>query len=313
MLNDLVECITTLQNRIRTKRTSLEGNEWRTRPQLIEPLLRALGWDVSDPDRVTPEWKVSGKRADYALLQTDGNPVALLEAKGLGTALDDKERTQVLTYALLGGIDYAGLTDGDRWEMYRVSEKGDLDEKRVLAMSIIETPVHVATMRLLLLWHSNLETGDPEQAVTHIIQPKPTVVPPHVIVKPPIGDQWVPLSKYDPPPKTKPPSSVWFWDGENKRINYWKEVLIETAEKLYRDSLLSVGDAPIRWSNKTAYRINTKPLDHDGKKFRSFTEIAGGRLFVNTWLNASQHRYNTVRLLEKYRKDPETVWLDVGL
>ena len=36
---------------------------------LIDPLLRTLGWDVFDPKVVTPEFKVEGGRADYALLR----------------------------------------------------------------------------------------------------------------------------------------------------------------------------------------------------------------------------------------------------
>ena len=79
-LDDLVSVIATLQQRIATHRQSLQQNETRTRTALIYPLLTALGWDVSDPALVTPEYSVSGKRADYALLGDNGLTV-FLEAK----------------------------------------------------------------------------------------------------------------------------------------------------------------------------------------------------------------------------------------
>ena len=83
-LDDLVARIELLQARIRSHKTALQGNETRTRMALIDPLMHALGWDVSDPGVVTPEYKVSEGWADYALLRPDGRPAATVEAKKLG-------------------------------------------------------------------------------------------------------------------------------------------------------------------------------------------------------------------------------------
>ena len=49
MLDDLVSVIETLQQRIREHGATLRENETRTRMALINPLLTALSWDVSDP------------------------------------------------------------------------------------------------------------------------------------------------------------------------------------------------------------------------------------------------------------------------
>ena len=70
-LDDLVSVIETLQHRIREHGASLRENETRTRMALIDPLLAALGWHVSDPAVVTPEYNVSGRWADYALLRPE--------------------------------------------------------------------------------------------------------------------------------------------------------------------------------------------------------------------------------------------------
>ena len=50
LLDDLVTAIQTVQQRIREHGTSLSQNEYRTRLALIDPMLNALGWDVSDPE-----------------------------------------------------------------------------------------------------------------------------------------------------------------------------------------------------------------------------------------------------------------------
>ena len=68
VLDELVGCIELLQERIRSHRDALRENETRTRMALIDPLLRALGWDVFDPEVVTPEYKAGGGWVDYALM-----------------------------------------------------------------------------------------------------------------------------------------------------------------------------------------------------------------------------------------------------
>ena len=65
---------------------------------------------------VTPEFKVSGGWADYALLRSDRPPAATVEAKKLGEPLASHQM-QMLNYANASGIDFAALTDGDHWEL----------------------------------------------------------------------------------------------------------------------------------------------------------------------------------------------------
>ena len=81
-LNDLVDCIEVLKSRMQSHRVDLVENETRTRMALIDPLLCALGWDVSDPAMVTPEYKVGNKSADYALLRPDGVPAPPSRPRG---------------------------------------------------------------------------------------------------------------------------------------------------------------------------------------------------------------------------------------
>lgn len=62
MLDELVNCIEKLRKRMENHIESLQANEWRTRTQLIDPLLSALSWDVSDPQLVVPEYNTGGAK-----------------------------------------------------------------------------------------------------------------------------------------------------------------------------------------------------------------------------------------------------------
>ncbi len=104
-------------------------NEQATKNAFISPLLSQLGWDIHDLDMVTPEWRPSlpgfrGNPVDYALLNADGaRPVALVEAKALGERLD-LHASQAASYAQQAGVEWAILTNGDEWRVYRAGGWG---------------------------------------------------------------------------------------------------------------------------------------------------------------------------------------------
>ena len=163
-LDALVNVIDTLQKRIATHRQSLQDSETRTRMALIDPLLTALGWDVSDPSLVTPEYSVDRGRADYALNGSGNEPVAIVEAKRLNHPLNDQEFMQMLNYANIGGVKYAAVTDGNVWELYDVFKPARLADRRLLSLKMVNTPTHKLALGLLLLWRPNLASGAPTAA-----------------------------------------------------------------------------------------------------------------------------------------------------
>ena len=310
-LDDLVARIELLRARIKSHTAALRENETRTRMALIDPLLHALGWDVSDPEVVTPEYKVSDGWADYALLSPDGRPVATVEAKKLGTVLA-AHRMQMLNYANAAGIDYAGLTDGNHWELYDVFKRGQLEERRILEVSIANAPAHVSALKLLLLWHPNLESGRAVTASAPILgetrPPKPKTSGGKQVDK---LKNWIALSEFSPPAGTKCPAAIRFWDGSERTLNHWHEILTLTVEKLYAKGLLTVDDAPIQWSEKT-YSVHTEPVHPTGSPFGNHKSINGAPLFVNVNLNAGQVRQNAKRLLQRYGQNPAEVYLRVA-
>ncbi len=127
----LLKVIESIQRAIIRDGRTIGANETRTRNTLIDPLLRALGWD--DPSVVTQEYLVRyGARefeygvADYAFHPPGdrANPIAFLEGKRMREELTDEHRDQVFAYALNKGgkLRHFGLTNGDRWELYELNE-----------------------------------------------------------------------------------------------------------------------------------------------------------------------------------------------
>ena len=304
-LDDLVARIELLQARIRSHKIALQGNETRTRMALIDPLMHALGWDVSDPGVVTPEYKVSDGWADYALLRPDGKPAATVEAKKLGETLA-AHRMQMLNYANAAGIDYAGLTDGNHWELYDVFKRSQLEEKRILKVSITNDPAHESALKLLLLWRPNLESGQPVAACTSIIDDarRPT----SKLLESP---DWFALSGYNPPAGTQCPAAIRFWDGSERTLSHWNEILTLTVEKLYTEGLLTVDDAPIM-RNKENCIVHTEPVHPTGTPFRNSKNINGTPLYVDVKVSAGGARRRAKKLLRLYNQDPAGVYLQVA-
>ena len=88
---NLSRVITQLRFRVQNHGDYLSSvDEARTRYTLIDPILRALGWDLADPSQVKVEIDIdmlsAVKKADYALFKKAGSgerPWILVEAKRL--------------------------------------------------------------------------------------------------------------------------------------------------------------------------------------------------------------------------------------
>ena len=118
-------------------------SEAQTRDALINPVLGALGWDVSDPSIVRSEFQVGrqGYRVDYALL-ANGKPIAFLEAKKLSVAepslaqlggyvLDENDRSG-------RSVRYCVWTNGDHWVAWDVQ---DQSRGRIIDARVSEDPI----------------------------------------------------------------------------------------------------------------------------------------------------------------------------
>ncbi len=305
LLDDLVGVIETLKGRIATHGPTLRENETRTRLALIDPLLQALGWDTSDPVLVMPEYSVGASRADYALLTSNENPSALVEAKKLDESLAS-HRMQMLNYANISGIPHAGLTDGNHWEMYTVFDQAPIEQRRILDVSIASTPAHEAALKLLLLWRPNLASGQPVTANAPVLvapaETSPAPASPALEIA--LAGEWTLLSQVSAGKGQPVPNGIRLSQGEPRPIERWWQVLTEVAEGLIKDGLLTAADCPIA---RLGF-VNSSPVNPSGKPFYTPKQVSGG-LYLNVHMNSIQIVASSKKLLSHFHKIPETVEL----
>lgn len=126
---------------------------------VVMPILRALGWDDSDPDQVMPEYASGGRRVDFALCGAGRRPSLFIEVKGVGRALDGDR--QLFEYAFHEGIPLCLLTDGREWNFFLPSGQGNYDERRVYRLQLNErSPAECAQVLTRYLSHARVKSGD---------------------------------------------------------------------------------------------------------------------------------------------------------
>ena len=309
-LDDLVGVIETLKERIQSRRSDLQANEIRTRMALIDPLLTALGWDTGDPALVLPEYALKGQRADYALLKPDGKPAAFVEAKKLDESLAS-HRMQMVNYANLAGVPYAGLTDGNYWELYRVFDQRPIEERRIVNVSIAQKPVYESALQLLRLWRPNMASGQPLPAGEPLFTKEPAVPPnpPLPIPAAPNASNQVTLGAYDPQQASKPPSAIRFPDGSARDIRYWWQLAAFTAEWLWSKGRLTADHIPCGLTKGT-YILNTEAVHPSGKPFLNPRTINGMPFAIEAHGSKIQSVAKTKFLMERCDVNPADVHLE---
>ncbi len=128
-MNDLAAALTNVRARIAKFGGQTIGEE-NTKHALIEPILRALGWDLEDLDEVRCEYKLkqADNPVDYALF-VHGGLRLLVEAKALGENLS-KYAHQIMGYAGVAGIvEWIVLTDGNEYRIYNAFAQVPIDQK----------------------------------------------------------------------------------------------------------------------------------------------------------------------------------------
>ena len=162
MMDDLLKLIATLRERIDSHEVALRRNEALTRSVLIDPLLRALGWDTENPAQVIPEYPIPSepkKQADYALFAGSDVPTIIVEAKSLGVALSEAA-IQAVQYCTVDGYKYFAVTDGSQWTLYETHRSAALDKKKIARFDLrSDSPIDVCS-RAIALWRQRfVESG----------------------------------------------------------------------------------------------------------------------------------------------------------
>ena len=311
MLDELVKTIDDLKSRIKEHREQIEAYEVRTRTALIDPMLRALGWDVSDPSLVTIEAKMVRGWADYALLDGNGEIVVLVEAKKL--ADKDIPFVQIVSYAVSekmqgkSDVRYCAITNGDVWHLYDLQT-----QKPLLQTSIVSDKTAKCALQLLGLWRSSMADRLYSEAVQPVVSIKPTPNP--VPPKPPPPDPgWIALTgSFDT--KGKPaPKSVRFPDGSEAVTNTWLSIALQTAYWLHRTGHLTRENCQLRSSDHAVshqYILSRDGKHPDSTEFRRPRPIGDG-IILNHVGDPREGIRRSIRMLKHFGQDPSRVLLQL--
>jgi len=106
---------------------------------LIDPVLRTLGWDTANPFMVEVEKTIDKGRVDYALFGVDQEIQIIVEAKKLGTDLDDKDiYLSLVNYSYSEGVADLFLTDGLVWLHYNEGDMRPGSQEPTRRLSLID-------------------------------------------------------------------------------------------------------------------------------------------------------------------------------
>ena len=292
-LDDLFTLIHELRERIDAHGAALRQSEALTRYALIDPLLRALGWNTADPALVVPEYKSGGGLADYALLDDNHKPLMMVEAKKLDTPLGDVVK-QVIGYCLIDGTEHFSVTDGSRWEVYGTNRPGGIDKKRIVSFDLKgQDPAEVA-LQALALWRPGVQAG--HVAPGHA----PVIVPP--VVRPDPPGEWQPLSDLNPQPGSAPPTAIRFPDNSTTSAKAWNSVLVETVRWLINGNHLNTTHCPIGVGNGRRYTVAATPVHSNGHQFVRGVQV--GPLHVETNLSGMACVKSARHIVEHLGQDP---------
>ena len=300
MLDELAHVIGSLRKRIQSHGSHIGDYEKRTRVSLIDPLLSALGWDVSDPSLVEVETKTDNGWADYALLSAEQQPLVFIEAKKLKDT--QPAIAQVAGYvasenALRGAnIRYCVCTNGDYWYLLDVRSPNPV----IMKTSIMQGNVHKVALNLLGLWRPSLQDGsyepvpDPTFEKSHQESSAPT--PANAMTRQTDGSarldsqsdgDWISLGSRFEVTGRPAPTRIRFPDGSEKGLSKWKEVIVQLATWLHSKGSLSEE----RWSrpfgNKYLFSADGKH-PRTQKPFISAKPIFGTELYLETSLSNEQ-------------------------
>jgi predicted type IV restriction endonuclease len=142
-LSNLSDILTQIKDSATRYQVTLKKNEAATRAVLIDPVLRALGWDTANTSMVEVEKTLDQARVDYALYDNSTVRV-IIEAKSLGTNLAQPSFIMSLVnYAFTFQLQDIFLTDGIIWQHFTNFQPGNVKVERTLDLAT-DDPVDCA-------------------------------------------------------------------------------------------------------------------------------------------------------------------------
>jgi len=148
-LSNLSDVLSHVKDAAERYKQTLKKNEAATRAVLIDPVLRALGWDTANTYMVEVERTLEKSRVDYALYDHNAAVCVIIEAKSLQTNLNQPDFIMSLVnYAFTFKLQDIFLTDGIIWHHFTSFQPGNVQAAKLL----------------------NLATDDPIESAAYLVQ-----------------------------------------------------------------------------------------------------------------------------------------------
>ena len=270
-METIIELIKSVKQTINSHKEKLKSNETLTRYVLIDPILKHLGYSLSNPNEVIPEQKIEKKFSDYTIFK-DNKPHIIIEAKSLHKPFEDK--AQIGNYMANTVARYAMFSDGAKWSLFdfHIIPKDHQDERIILDIDILTEPENQIGIKLFCLTKENLFSNIP-----FFVNQKPLTD----ILKPQIRSNSIEIKETDNFPPSKPivDGEIYEMTDQKKDIQafgkYCKETGIKTPKfTVLKDSVISNKIAPaFERTREKDYKL-LKQLEKDGiiNDVRQFTE-----------------------------------------
>ena len=308
-LGNLQSVIEKLRKTIEAHRGYLAENETRTRQVLIDPLLRKLGWDVSNPNIVQLEYRVEQGRPDYALM-SKGKPLAVVEAKRLGSDLGDDQIIQALTYAVAAAISYMIVTDGDKWEMYNVFEKVPWKKRLLMKLELSQQPAHKNASQAWAMRKPNLTAKKPGFEPPNPAPDQPKSQPHEqqrmeLTNDPPTDlEKCYTLTSERRYPRYTKPTRLKIGDYIEGPVKHWREVIHKIVVWLVDEERLKNNHCPIEIGKWTF--VSSEAVNRDGTPFKDPRQLSKG-FILQRGLTTEEQWSGLRKMLDQLSVDLSTI------
>ena len=290
----------------------LKKNEAATRAALIDPILRALGWDTGNVRMVEPEHVVANKqKLDYLLKDNSGAVAIVIEAKCLHEQLDKLGHVgAAIGYAFSLKPNRFFITDGIQWHYYSPAHS---QYHPFETINLQETEAAAAAL-CLISWLDAAHFGyfnqvgpirdklpnkqlvkEPEVPMVAAVKPKALKTGKETSTA--VQDRFVDLAQVNRlqlQPGQKP-TQLRLPDGSVKAINTWKDILLETCYFLLATNLNIQLPLPDRAGKKRHLLATQKPEIGSSTP----TTYKGKTLFIYTHYSATDCIANALHALNQ--------------
>lgn len=334
MIKETLEMVV---ERMKKFRSLYERNEMGVRDQIVNPILKGLGWNPENPEEVQPNISTEEGVPDYSLIKND-DKILFIEAKKLSVDIEQKEVIrQLAKYCFGEGMKYGVLTNGAIWILFRAFQECTTMAEQIVWKTDIENDDITATIRKLNtiskenitdieklikklqildeIWHSLLD--EPKDLVRGFIPVFDNLIkegyPEYEFDQTEIEDFIKERVKELISPTEEPimePLSITEpteWMGAQQRkmnietdtykIRHSYDILVNTAEWLIRKNKLRKENCPIASGHKRNL-VNIQPKHRYGNDFRAPKRLSNG-LYIETHYSTASCITNARKLLER--------------